>query len=75
MQSLPQVNIANKYEQFNYGYNLYVARQAITRCTNEQQRAGWRSAQVGELGCVVVDAVFAAGGNAEQADRALAGGF
>lgn len=34
--------------QAAYGYNLYVARQPITRCTNADQRGGWHNAQRGE---------------------------
>ena len=75
MRSLPEVNVAAKYEQWSYGYNLYIARQPITRCTNDQQRRGWKDAQLGEGACAVVDAVFSCGGNASDADYALAGAW
>jgi hypothetical protein len=75
MESLPQINLANKYEQYNYSYQLYIAKQPITRCTNDKQRRGWKDAQLGEGACAVVDAVFAFGGNASDADYALTGAW
>ena len=75
MQSLPEINLAAKYEQWSYGYNHYKANQPITRCTNDQQRRGWKDAKAGEQACAVVDAVFATGGNASDADYALAGAW
>ena len=41
-------------------------------CINAQQRRGWRDAEIGEQACAIVDAVFACGRNASDADKALA---
>jgi hypothetical protein len=75
MNTLPEVNLANKYEHHNYGYRLYMAGEPITRCTNDKQRRGWKDAQLGESACAVVDAVFTSGGNASDADYALTGAW
>jgi hypothetical protein len=64
-------NAERKRKHADVGYSLYVHHQPITACQNEDQRAGWRSAYTGHMACMTVDAVFAAGGNATDADHAL----
>jgi hypothetical protein len=57
------------------GFRLYNDGFPLDACANNKQRQGWRDAAAGERACQVVDAVKAAGGNAERADYVLANGF
>lgn len=72
MDTLPQVNIAAKYEHFQYGYNLFVAGQPIKICTNVEQQRGWRSAKRGMEAVAMMEAAFSMG---IDADYAIAGGW
>lgn len=57
------------------GFRLYADRKPITACANNAQRRGWLDGQCGERACIVIDTVFATGGNAEAADHVLAQGW
>lgn len=56
---------------YSLGYELYRRNQPYESCFTRWQRRGWKDARFGEQVCIVVDAVFANGGDGESADYAI----
>lgn len=73
MDSLTVNNHDVNAVQYSAGIELFRRGKPITSCANSLQRLGWRDARAGERACAIIDAVVAAGGNAINADRAIAG--
>lgn len=66
----PQSN-GGAQSEFDKGFAFYMRGGKLSNCPTPEAAAGWRSAAKAEMACNVVDAVFAMGGNATQADVAL----
>ena len=72
MNIVAQPSLNRNFEDWSHGWQLYATGQSLSLCINAQQRRGWRDAEIGAQACAIVDAVFASGGNASDADKALA---
>lgn len=72
MNIVAQPSLDRNFEDWSHGWQLYATGQPMSICINAQQRRGWRDAEIGEQACAIVDAVFACGRNASDADKALA---
>ena len=71
MNIVAQPSLDRNFEDWSHGWQLYATGQSLSLCINAQQRRGWRDAEIGEQACAIIDAVFACGGNASDADKAL----